>query len=378
MANTINSANMLLPIPVVGTDPGPQYATDINSCLTLIDGHNHTPGYGVAIPTDGLNINSDLTFNNFNAVSIKSVRFQSQGSPLAGATDLGCVYESGVDLWYNDGNGNQIQITSGGALAGTPGSISGLVSPASASYVALSETFVWQSDALTPANMDFASAILRNLSASSKGLTLQPPAAMAADYSITLPTLPASQKIVTMDASGVMAAAWVPDGTSITVTANQLVVVPDGVSIQNTGAGVAAKNTTFTMDFELNGNYGSLSLPSNQIDGLRFFNFNAAIINAWAWIKSPGASGTTIVDIKYASAPGGSFASIFSTTPKFASTASASSYTDSTGVVSPGTGVTAGVLSTTSVAAGGALRMDITGAMVNPDSIGVTILYKQR
>lgn len=229
MANTINSANMLMPIPVVGTDPGPDYATDINSCLTILDGHNHSPGYGVAIPSDGLNINSDLTFNNSNATNVKSIRFQIQGSPLATASDIGCIYESGVDLYYNDGNGNQIQITSGGALAGTPGSISGLVSPASASYVALSSTFVWQSASLTPAIMDAASYIFRNLAASSKGLTLQPPAAMAADYIITLPTLPASQKFLTLDASGVMAASWAPDNATLTVSSNLLKVANAGI-----------------------------------------------------------------------------------------------------------------------------------------------------
>lgn len=34
----------------------------------------------------------------------------------ATVTNLGCLYESGVDLYYNDGNGNAVRITSGGAV----------------------------------------------------------------------------------------------------------------------------------------------------------------------------------------------------------------------------------------------------------------------
>lgn len=369
MSFTTLTPNMNLVIPVVGQEPGPQYALDVNSSFTIVDGHNHTQGYGVQIPTAGLNINADLSFNGVNATLLRSARFQPQLTPLATPSDLGCLYESGVDLYYNDGNGTQIRMTASGGVAGTPGSISGLVSPASASYSPGSATFTWQSNTLTPANMDFASAILRNLIASSKGLTLQPPAAMAADYTITLPPLPTgATKFVSMDTSGNLASLWSIDGSTLVNNANVISVAPQNIP-----------GTMFTADFELNGNYGSLTVPSNQLDGLRFFNFNATILNAWAWIKSPGGSGTTTLDIKYASAPGGSFASIFSTKPSFTSAAASSSYVDSAGVVSPPTGVTAGVLSTTTVAAGGALRFDLIAAMAaNPDSCGITVIYKQR
>lgn len=222
MSTTINSANMTLPVPVVGSDPGPQYATDINSCLTIIDGHDHSTGSGVPINPTGLNINSDLTFNNNDAYSLRSVRFQTQASPLALASDIGCLYESGVDLYYNDGLGNQIRITQSGGITGTPGSISNLTPPATANYVAGNQTFVWQSAVNTPANLDAGFIILRNNSAGSKGLTLQPPAAMASDYTITLPALPSTQSFVTLDASGAMSAPWTVDGTSIVITGNQI------------------------------------------------------------------------------------------------------------------------------------------------------------
>lgn len=217
MSNTNPSTNMALPVPAVGVDPGPQWASDLNSCLTIIDGHNHAPGSGVQITPAGLNVNIDLPLNNNNLITARSLRMQSQLTPLALASDLGCLYESGVDLYYNDGNGTQIRLTQSGGIAGSPGSISNLTSPASATYVSGSATFVWQSDVNTPANMDAASYILRNLSANSKGLTLNPPAAMGSNYSITLPTLPGATSFLSIDSSGNMAATIATNG-GITAT----------------------------------------------------------------------------------------------------------------------------------------------------------------
>lgn len=204
MSNTISSTYMNLPVPVVGVDPGPQWGTDLNSCLTLIDQHNHSAGSGVQINPSGLNINVDLPMNSNNLVLTRSVRYVPQGAPLALPTDLGCTYVVGVDLYYNDVTGNQIRLTQGGSIVGTTGSITGLTSPASASYVAVNQTFVWQSAANTPANLDAASIILRNLSVNSKGLTLSPPLAMGSNYSITLPALPSATSFLTMSTSGVI------------------------------------------------------------------------------------------------------------------------------------------------------------------------------
>jgi hypothetical protein len=222
------SPNMSLPIPGVGVTDGPTWASDINASLTLVDQHDHTSGKGAQIPPAGLNINSDLSFQNNNAIALRSSRYQVNASPLALASDLGTTYVSGVDLYYNDVNGNQIRITQSGGVAGTPGSISNLVPPASATYVGGSSKFVWQSNTNTAADMDFGSAILRNLTVSSFALTLQPPT-LSSNYSITLPTLPVSQKIMTLDASGNMAAPYTIDNSSLEIAANVIQVKAAGI-----------------------------------------------------------------------------------------------------------------------------------------------------
>lgn len=203
--STTTTPNMSLLIPVTGSESGPTYANDVNNAFTLVDSHDHSAGKGVQVTPAGLNISSDLSFVSNNATNVRSLRLISNITPVSGTNDLDCVYCSGVDLYYNDGNGNQIRITQSGALAGTPGSISGLTAPASASYSA--GTFIFQSNTNTPANMDVGSLIIRNVSASSKGITISPPNSLAANYAITLPaTVPAAQYFLTMDNAGAIAA----------------------------------------------------------------------------------------------------------------------------------------------------------------------------
>lgn len=215
MANFYNSTNMNLPIPVTGVDPGPDWANNVNASLTIVDSHNHSTGSGVQITPSGLNISSDLSFISNNAINLRSTRWTAQSVPLALASDLNCAYVSGVDLYYNDGSGNQVRITQSGGVAGSPGSISNLTSPASAAYVSASSTFVWQSAANTPANMDGGAFIFRNITSGSNGVTVQAPAALASNYTITLPLNPASLSFVTLDNSGNL-------GTATSVSAAQI------------------------------------------------------------------------------------------------------------------------------------------------------------
>lgn len=194
------SSNMGLPIPAVGTTSGPEYATDVNSSLTVIDGHNHSPGSGVQITPAGLNINTTLTMNNNFLTNIGGLTLVAQASTPANGT----VYQdsSGFLRYVDLNTGTNIQITNSSGVAGSPGSIANLTSPASASYVSAASTFVWQSNTSIAANMDFGSAILRNLSPNSTfALTLQPPT-LSSNYSITLPALPGSTSLMAMSSSG--------------------------------------------------------------------------------------------------------------------------------------------------------------------------------
>lgn len=236
------SPNMNLIISTVNVDSGLQWETNLNSSLSIIDGHNHTAGSGAPIPVSGLDISSDLPININNVTLVRSVRFSPQSSAISLPADLGCIYEAGVDLYYNDGNGNQVRLTQGGAVAGSTGTITGLPSgTASASYAA--GKFTFQSATNTSAVIDAGSYIMRNNTASSFGLTINPPNAMGANYSLTMPALPASQKIMTLDASGNISAPYVVDNSTIEVSSNIIQVKALGIGTAQiaNGAVTAAK-----------------------------------------------------------------------------------------------------------------------------------------
>lgn len=263
---------MSLPIPTVGNESGPDYALDVNSALTIIDGHTHTPGSGLAITPAGLNINSALTFQNNPATGLQSSVYTAQSSLVT----LQAVYVVGADLYYNDANGNVVRLTQGGSVAGSTGSISGLTSPASASYSA--PTFVWQSNSLTPANMDAGSYIFRNVSASSKGITVSAPNSLASNYSIILPLLPSSQKIMTLDNAGNMTAPYTLDST-LSVTSNVIgvaggAIVPSGSIIMYSGASAPSNyllcDGTSYLQSDFPGLFAVIGTAYGSADGTHF------------------------------------------------------------------------------------------------------------
>lgn len=199
------SPNMNLPISTVGVNSGLDWENNLNSSLSLIDLHDHSSGKGVPLTPSSLNINADFPLNTNNLTLTRSVRFTPQSAALALVTDIGCLYEAGVDLYYNDGSGNQIRLTQSGSIVGTAGSITGLPSgTASAAFAA--GVFTFQASTATGANIDGASHIFRNATANSKGLTLSPPNAMAADYSLVLPSVPGTTNFMQLDSSGNMSA----------------------------------------------------------------------------------------------------------------------------------------------------------------------------
>ena len=224
MATTI-SPNMSLPIPGVGTEAGPDYAFDINSALALLDQHDHSAGSGVQITPAGLNINADLTFANNMASNLKAASFTTQSS----ITSVNTLYvKPGSeptpinDLWYVDGAGNDIQITSNGLVNATLASIPG------ESYAA--GTFFWKQGAgsTVPANFDIGSIVLRpNIAATTYGVTLAPPGAIASAYTLTLPADPAGaggSNFLVMDTSGNITGGALVDNSTIQYASHVLSV----------------------------------------------------------------------------------------------------------------------------------------------------------
>lgn len=231
MAFTL-SPNMNLPIAGVGTEAGPNYGFDVNASFTLLDQHDHSPGRGIQITPAGLNINAALSMQGNNLIATNSIIFQAQS---ASDSDLLSLYvapgdESPTpisDLWFTDGVGNQIQITSNGEVNATIASIPG------ESFAF--GTFFWKQGAgsTTPANFDIGSITIRpNVAATTFGVMLAPPSGISSQYTINLPLLPASPAFLTIDNVGVISASPLLAGgiTGSMIAANTIT----GANIANT------------------------------------------------------------------------------------------------------------------------------------------------
>lgn len=234
--------NMQLPNPVPGVDPGPDYAQNLQSSLNIIDQHNHTAGQGVQIQPAGLNINSDLPFNGNNAIALRSVRFLSQSAPIPNTSpDVGCLYVSGNELWFNDYNGgNQVQITTNGQINATSSGISS--GTASASFSA--GTLVVKSSSTSYANIDVQSVVLANAGNLSNQLTLLSPT-LSSSFDLTLPSVPSALSILTVDASGNM--GYTMNATSanpVGAAMSSAGADPIGVAMTSVGADAVANTRT--------------------------------------------------------------------------------------------------------------------------------------
>jgi len=234
---TIPSPNMLLPVPIVGVDPGPDYATNVNSCFFFIDTHDHTAGKGVKITPNGLDITSALTFANNPATNLSYVNFQAQPA----VTVLRSVYVVGNDLFYKDGAGASIQITASGGVAGTPGSIGGLTGGASCSYSGAQQAFIFSRNGTQAANIDVANVILRNLTAPYPTVTIAAPLSLPTSYTVTYPSsLPPVQRFATLDNTGAFSAPWAVDDFGIEVSGGTTIQLKDlGVTLAKLAAAVA-------------------------------------------------------------------------------------------------------------------------------------------
>lgn len=248
MADYTLSPNMSMPVPTVSEAPGPGWATNLDASLSIIDSHNHSSGQGVAINPSGLDINSDLPYNNNNATSVRSVNFYAQSATISLPTDIGCLYVAGVDLYYNDENGNVIRITQSGSVTGSSGTITGLPSgTASASYSA--GTFTFQSATNTPAAMNVGPLTFAQSVANSKNITLNANSGQAANYSITFPAaLPAALNYLTLDNTGALSF--------------------NNSGITGSGANVLATSPSITTPSISGGSISSATLVTPTVSGL--------------------------------------------------------------------------------------------------------------
>lgn len=227
---------MGMDLPTVGITIGPTWASNLNTALLKVDSHDHTSGNGSLIPTNGLNINADLSFGGYNLITARSVRLSPQGSALALALDKECVYSVNGSLYYNNSSGTAVQITSGAGLnlasVGTiGGDYGGVGVNATVTYNNTSKTYNFLQAAAQTAKMAAGEYLLYETATSTNAVSLKSPASLATSYSVTFPaTVPGATKFLRMTSAGVIQNDMDVDNSTVEISGSTVRVKALGIT----------------------------------------------------------------------------------------------------------------------------------------------------
>ena len=114
---------MSLTLPTPSVTLGPEWATELNAALELVDSHDHTSGKGKKITPAAINVNSNLSLGGYSATEVLSAVFNDQS---ASPSTPSSVYSLNGDLYWNNGSAVPVQLTSGGSIVSTPASVENL------------------------------------------------------------------------------------------------------------------------------------------------------------------------------------------------------------------------------------------------------------
>jgi hypothetical protein len=108
--------------PSIGADRG-TWGTKINADLAKVDAHNHTAGQGDAVPTAGLNINADLSFNSlYGPTNLHAITFASIVALSSNTYNHSLFVSDGSgglasgELYWRTSTGTHVKITAANAL----------------------------------------------------------------------------------------------------------------------------------------------------------------------------------------------------------------------------------------------------------------------
>lgn len=193
-------------IPTVSTTAGPDYAEQVNACLEEI-----RDTLDAKVTPTGFDMDSDLSFESsgtsYAAVDLERTNYENKLVAISAGTYPMSVYVVDGELYYNDNDGNQVQITSGGSLnIAVSGGITGSgygSSGVEVNWAVGDSAYKLKSGASSYAHVWLNDVYLND--GDTNFIRLAAPA-ITADYTVTFPTaVPASELPVTMNGSGTLA-----------------------------------------------------------------------------------------------------------------------------------------------------------------------------
>lgn len=191
-------------LPEPGVTIGPEYATKLRTALlALID------DIEAKITPDEITVNEDLSFRSsavsYSAVDMKSLGLQTQSAVLASGSN-GSLFNVNGELYYRDGSGNDIAVSSSGSLAAAPGNITSTGTPEfgdSGTELIWSggdSQFQFKAGASAWADLVFGEAKFRN---GTNAMTMSCP--VTTDYELIWPAVASTDgDLASFDADGVI------------------------------------------------------------------------------------------------------------------------------------------------------------------------------
>ena len=135
--------------PAVGVTAGPTWATDLNTTIDAVDGHDHSTNKGVRITPAAINVNSAFEYNSNDITELKTLSFDT----ATASTTSYSIYQASGNLYWRNGSGTAVQITTGSTVNAGAGSIDGMTgTDAGATYVNGAKSFNFFCDS---GNTDF-------------------------------------------------------------------------------------------------------------------------------------------------------------------------------------------------------------------------------
>jgi hypothetical protein len=254
-----------------------------------IDGHDHTTGKGVPIPSAALRINADVACayggTSYALTALKAVDFTPHAAADV-ASYSGALFVSSADnnLYFRNTTGTNVKITDGTTLnVSIVGGIGGDYSAVEAllDYDDASDTYRARQELDTGVRqygkMAHADLLLYEYDAAgdatvpTNAVTLKSPDALAAGYSVTFPAaVPASTVAVQMSSAGVLTASntLVDYGNSteryLNISAGSAQTTATGPTLAANGNGWSLLTSTGRLIYPIDLHYGD-TLQSYQL-----------------------------------------------------------------------------------------------------------------
>ncbi len=306
--------NMGLTLPTQGIAGAGVWDDALDANATLTDAHDHSPGKGAPVKTNGISINADLTFASLYApINLHRITF---ASIVALSSSNKSLFVNAVDseLYWRSNAGTNVKLTSGSALnvAAFVGGIGGdyAATGALVDYDDATDTYRFRQE-LASAVRQFAKVRLADIqlveydpsgdaTVPANAVTIKSPDALAGSYTVTLPAAaPGSTLLVQMDSAGTLSASnTVANAVTLSATLTAAAVTASGLVTANAGV-TAGANQHVTVSGTGEYKHGARTLLINAAEGQTGTNAGTAPTYTPVTTEGRWSFGTSVLPLNY-------------------------------------------------------------------------------